>query len=278
VKNTRPNFLLRLWLGAAVLWWGVVFYPVQGRGAERTLSVVSSSSGLTVEAHEVGAEEVLQEIGRQLGFTVVVNEAARPTVNVSVKDATLEEVLQQILRGENYALVYRNTKGKSAQGSEGIGKVLLLSPSGAGAANPVAESGRPGQERPQPLSRSQTSVTHAPEAARPAQVSDQEVWARLREKSAAIARDDQVTARELLEAQALERVLAKREMEAARYSGQSSVEEDAETAEAQAAREQEPPAVTIQRVQRNLAILVDGFDEAKRNFFNALMNQGQGGR
>jgi hypothetical protein len=278
MKKAGPNFLLVcMWLGATVLWWGVMFQPVQSRAEQRPFSVASSSSGLTVEAHGVGVEEVLEEISRQMGFTVMVREAVRPPVNVSLKDATLEEVLQQILRGENYALVYRTAKGKLAQGSAGIGKVLLLSPSDPLAVNPVAELGSLEQEHRQALSSGPVAATHASEAARPTKVSGQAGWKRLKKRMDAIAGGDEVTASDLLENLALQRVLEKRKIEAARNGGQTFVEEEAEKAEAEAAEEQEPPAVAAQRAQRNLTILVDGLNEAKDALVNVQMNQGQGG-
>jgi hypothetical protein len=278
MKKAGPNFFhFCIWLGAAVLWWGAMFQPVQSRADQRTFSVASSSSGLTVEAHGVGVAEVLEEIGRQMGFTVMVREAVRPLVDVSLKDATLEEVFQQILRGENYALVYRTAKGKLAQGSAGIGKVLLLSPSDAPAVNQVAAPGSLQPERRQALSSGPVAATHASEAAQPTKVSGQAGWKRLKERTDAIGRGDEITTSDLLENLALQRVLEKRKLEAARNSEQTFVEEDAEKTEAEAAEEQEPPAVAAQRAQRNLTILIDGLNEAKDTLFNAQMNQGRGG-
>jgi len=251
-----------------VLWWGAACQPQQSGAEERMLSVVSSPAGLTVAAHGVGVEEVLREIGKQMGFAVTAKEAARPTVNVSIKNAAPEEVLQQILRGENYALVYRHAKGKLAQENGGIAEVLLLSPSGAVAANPAAESGRLEQERRQAPFQSQTAVTGPSGATQTARGFAQEEWTRLRERADAVARGGPVTLSDLLEDQALQGMLARSETDAASDSEQSSEQKSG----------QEPSALTIQRVQRNLAVLVEGVTTATNSLFNSQTNQGQGER
>ena len=124
-KSNRARSLC-VGMTASLLWWGA-FHPPYSEAAESALTVDPSPSGLTVEAHDVGVEEVLREMGEKLGFTIVAKEAAHPVVNVSIKDATPEEALQQVLRGENYAIVYRRPEGKQTQAGK-IDKILLLSP------------------------------------------------------------------------------------------------------------------------------------------------------
>jgi len=127
-KSSRARSLC-VGITASLLWCGA-FHPPYSEAAESALNVDSSPSGLTVEAHGVGVEEVLREMGEKLGFTVVAKEAAYPVVNVSVKDATPEEALRQVLRGENYAIVYRRPEGEQTQARK-IDKILLLSPPNA---------------------------------------------------------------------------------------------------------------------------------------------------
>ncbi|MBI3796723.1 MAG: hypothetical protein HY268_07120 [Deltaproteobacteria bacterium] len=268
MKKTRPVRPLWVWIGATVLWWGATCRPQQSGAEERMLRVVSSPAGLTVVAQGVGVEEVLREMGKQMGFAVTAKEAVRPTVNVSITDAAPEEVLQQLLRGENYALVYRKAKGKSAQGTERIAKVLLLSPSGAMAANPAAESGRLEQERHQALLQSQAAVTGPAEATQTVRVLAHKEWTRLKDRAKAVARGDPVTLKDLLEDQAFQGMLARSETHAASDSEQPSEQKSG----------QEPSALTIQRVQRNLAVLVEGVTTATNSLFNSQMNQGQGER
>lgn len=127
-KSNRARSLC-VGITVSLLWWGAC-HPPYSEAAESALNVDPSPSGLTVEAHGVGVEEVLREMGEKLGFTVVAKEAAHPVVNVSIKDATPEEALQQVLRGENYAIVYRRPEGKQSQAGK-IDKILLLSPPNA---------------------------------------------------------------------------------------------------------------------------------------------------
>jgi hypothetical protein len=294
VKKLRPDRSLYLvWMTTFVLWWGAAFQPVQSRAAERMLSVVSSPAGLTIEAHDVGVDEVLREIGKQAGFAVLAKEATHPTVNISIKDATPEEVLQQILRGENYALVYRNAKGESARGSGGINKVLLLSPSGAVVANPAVESGGLEQERRQALSQNQAAATDSSEAEQTASVLSQEGWARLLERGDAMAQDGPVTVSDVLGGQALQMMLAKSVLDASSNSEQPPTGEDSETADAEPASGalslpglgadaqgsvQESFTVATQLAQRNLTALVEGLAAATNSLFNSQVNQGQEGR
>lgn len=130
MKQSSRARSLRVGMTAALLWWGAAFHPPHSEAVESALNVIPSPAGLTVEAHGVGVEEVLQEMGEKMGFTVVAKEAAHPVVDVSIKDATPEEVLQQVLRGENYAIVYRRPEGEQTQAGK-IDKILLLSPPNA---------------------------------------------------------------------------------------------------------------------------------------------------
>jgi hypothetical protein len=150
MKDSSRARSLCIGITVFLLWWGAAVESLysEARAQNSLVDVVSSPSGLTVEAHGVGVEEVLREMGERIGFTVVAKEAAYPTVDVSIKDATPEEALQQVLRGENYAIVYRRSEEEQAQ-EEQIDKVLLLSPPNAGTASPNDGSSANEQARPQ---------------------------------------------------------------------------------------------------------------------------------
>lgn len=92
-----------------------------GSAAERKadLKVLYSAPRLTVEANGVSLQQVLGQIGEKLGFVVVDYGGADRLITFSLQDASAEEVLGQLLRGENYALIY---DGQRKQ----IAKVLLL--------------------------------------------------------------------------------------------------------------------------------------------------------
>lgn len=106
---------------AYVLGLGVAF---PGAAAERKteLSVIYDAPRLSVEAKGVSLQRVLGEIGKKLGFVVVDYGASDRVITFSLQDASTEEVLEQLLRGENYAVIYGGQRKE-------IAKVLLLTSS-----------------------------------------------------------------------------------------------------------------------------------------------------
>jgi hypothetical protein len=106
---------------AYVLGLGVAF---PGAAAERKteLSVIYDAPRLSVEARGVSLQRVLGEIGKKLGFVVVDYGASDRVITFSLQDASTEEVLEQLLRGENYAVIYGGQRKE-------IAKVLLLTSS-----------------------------------------------------------------------------------------------------------------------------------------------------
>jgi hypothetical protein len=106
---------------ASVLGLGVAF---PGAAAERKteLSVIYDAPRLSVEATAVSLQRVLGEIGKKLGFVVVDYGASDRVITFSIQDASTEEVLEQLLRGENYAVIYGGQRKE-------IAKVLLLTSS-----------------------------------------------------------------------------------------------------------------------------------------------------
>ncbi|HKA52078.1 MAG TPA: hypothetical protein VKJ47_00305 [Candidatus Binatia bacterium] len=147
---------------ASLLWWGVAFPLPSAEAGEDALNVSSSPAGVTVEAHDVGVEEVLREMGEKIGFTVVAKEATHPAVNVSIKDATPEEALQQVLRGENYAIVYHRPEGEQPQAGK-IDKILLLSPPNGGSPDVNSQPAKRG--RPAPGEQGAPGAASLPEQA-----------------------------------------------------------------------------------------------------------------
>ena len=125
---------------ASVLGLGVAF---PGPAAERKteLSVIYDAPRLSVEARGVSLQRVLGEIGKKLGFVVVDYGGSDRLITFSLQDASAEEVLGQLLRGENYAVIYEGQRKE-------IAKVLLLT----SAAQATSKSGNPqptnqGEER-----------------------------------------------------------------------------------------------------------------------------------
>ncbi len=285
--SSRPIFV---WIVATVLWWGVASLPARSAAEGRTLKVVSSATGLAVEAHGVGAEEVLREIGEQVGFTVVIKGAARPLLNVSLKDATLEEALQEILRGENYAILYPGPKGEGTQARGRIGKILLLSPSNTTEAAPNVAPLQQEQERRQavlPRQETAPSPAEAPPADQAtAAVFSKDGWKLLTGKDGENSGPSSTVA-DLLQTQALQAL-------AAQPGSNAESDDDAENSAEMA--QANPPgggvqlgedaqmdvnqalAITTQMAQRNLTALVEGLAATTNSMFNAQAGSGNSAR
>jgi hypothetical protein len=98
--------------------------PAQADGA---LQVESNAAGeIEVDARGAALDEVLSAIASKAGFQVAIESGIqRPPVNLAVPMAPVEEVLRQILRGRNYALIY------DAHDSS-LDEVIVLRPSTPG--------------------------------------------------------------------------------------------------------------------------------------------------
>jgi len=124
--------------------------PRSGAPAERKndLRINYSPPRISVEARDVRLLQVLRDISIKVGFDLANYGIPDRELTVSIQEATVEEVLHQLLRGENYGVVYRERDG-------GISKVLLLSSSVYARAPPMAEYH---QLRTEPV-RSQEGLT-----------------------------------------------------------------------------------------------------------------------
>src|SRR5262245_32807894 len=94
--------------------------PVVGAGR---LDVDYRPPRLSVEATDHTLTQILGAIGAKVGFTVVDNGAPSEPMTVSIRDASVEDALRQLLRGTNHSLVYLD---ETSPGSVPIDKVVLL--------------------------------------------------------------------------------------------------------------------------------------------------------
>lgn len=104
----------------------VMTFPAASLNAQVTgaVQVESSPSGdLMLDARGAQLAQVLHSIAAMEGFDVVMDERIpRRPVHVSDSRGPLEEVLRQILRGRNFALIYDEETAALAQ-------VIVLRPS-----------------------------------------------------------------------------------------------------------------------------------------------------
>jgi len=103
---------------------------------------------LSVEAHEVGLGEVLKAIGDKVGFIVLETAPSSTVVTVSIQNASLDDVLRQLLRAENHTVLYRAGGGMSAE-SGAIDRIVLLGDPRAATATATPTLGRPQQAQDQ---------------------------------------------------------------------------------------------------------------------------------
>jgi hypothetical protein len=115
------------------LLWGLALTR-SGAAAERKNDwrIAYSPPRISVEARGVRLLEVLRDISVKVGFDLTDYGIPDRDLTVSIQESTVEEVLRQLLRGENYGIVYLEEGGT-------ISKVLLLSSPVYAQAPPMAE-------------------------------------------------------------------------------------------------------------------------------------------
>jgi hypothetical protein len=246
---------------ASVLILGV---PFPGPAAERKteLSVTYDAPRLSVEATGVSLQRVLGEIGEKLGFVVVDYGGSDRLLTFSIQDASAEEVLGQLLRGENYAVVYDGQRKE-------IAKVLLLTSSvQASTENQQTEKGH---ER---IVQSQVGLTyHSP-------VSPPSLFGEQKRPDKAKA---EVKVEDIMRAHALSGLIDPIGM----LSGTADVPQPfgspTGSSFSTGAMSTSPPrqdihetlAVTTRLAQQNLKALVDGLATASSSLFQSLPNTGR---
>ncbi len=77
------------------------------RADESRLRVDYDPPQLSVEAREVSLGAVLRAIGAKVGFSVVETAPSSRAVTLSIRNASLDDVLRQLLRAENHTVIYQ---------------------------------------------------------------------------------------------------------------------------------------------------------------------------
>jgi hypothetical protein len=93
-----------------------------GTGPQTVLRVESNLDGeVGIDARGVTIDQALGAIASKGGFDVMIEPGVvRPLVNIAVPMAPVEDVLREVLRGRNYALVY--------DGDASLSRVIILRP------------------------------------------------------------------------------------------------------------------------------------------------------
>lgn len=244
---------------AFVLGLGMAF---PGGAAERKteLSVVYNAPRLSVEAKGVSLQRVLGEIGKKLGFVVVDYGASDRVITFSIQDASIEGVLEQLLRGENYAVIYGEQRKE-------IAKVLLLTSSMQ--ASTGSGNFQQTDNRQEGIVQSQTGLTQYTPVSQPSRFGEQ----RRADKA-------EVRVEDIMKAHALSGLIDPMgSLSGTANVGQpfgspagSSFSSGAMSPSASRQDIQESLAVTTRLAQQNLKALVDGLATASNSLFQSLPN------
>src|SRR5262252_688716 len=83
------------------------------------ISVTYQEPLISIEASDATVAEVMQEVARKVGFSIVETGSSDARLSFSIHDAPLPDALQRLLRSENHVLGYRS-------GTQAIDTVMLL--------------------------------------------------------------------------------------------------------------------------------------------------------
>jgi hypothetical protein len=97
----------------------VVGHPATMTSAEPRMRVVYHAPLISIDASGMTVAEVLREVGRTVGFSVVETGSSDVRTSFSIHDALLPAALQQLLRSENHVLLYR-------EGTPTLATVMVL--------------------------------------------------------------------------------------------------------------------------------------------------------
>jgi len=92
---------------------------------ESALRVDYDPPQLSVEARAESLGAVLRAIGAKVGFSVVETVPSSRVVTLSIRSASLDDVLRQLLRARNHTMIYRVGERPSAE-SGTVDRILLF--------------------------------------------------------------------------------------------------------------------------------------------------------
>jgi hypothetical protein len=118
-------------------------------GADEAVARVRLAIGpawVSVHGHDVRVSEVLAALGAKAGFTIIGVGSERPVEHLSVEGPTIADVVRQLLRHEDHALVYREDTISASRPIDTI--VLLGSRGGVPAPSTARGSGSGGVATP----------------------------------------------------------------------------------------------------------------------------------
>jgi hypothetical protein len=122
---TRMDFGARRAVSLAGIILPFLYLVGTVRADESGLRVDYDPPQLSVEARAESLGAVLRAIGAKVGFSVVETAPSSKVVTLSIRNASLDDVLRQLLRAKNHAMIYRVVGSPSAE-SGPIDRIVLF--------------------------------------------------------------------------------------------------------------------------------------------------------
>ena len=252
----RCAALLAILLGIVLM----AGHPTTAMSPHPRISVTYQPPLISIEASGATVAEVMREVARKVGFSIVETGSSDARLSFSIHDTPLPEALQRLLQSENHVLRY-------LKGTQTIDTVLLLGARGAKPSIPVNRRdeafSRPGTQDESPKNPS-AGIAPMPTApvsdARPSTQADPADYKRRAEGSPQVA-----DATDLLLRQAASSGPASQPTSA---SGGGSVS-SATSTDVKAADPGSTLAITTRFAQRNVTKLVEALSAATSSMLSA---------
>ena len=237
MRSAAPAVLLGIALIAG--------HPATMASSEPQMRVVYHAPFISIDASGVTVVEVLREVGRTVGFSIVDAGSSDVRRSFSIHEAALPAALEQLLRSENHVLLYR-------EGTQTLATVMVLGARVARAPAPFQNQDQ-GRMNPPPeiAPTSATPVSGAP----PPTQTDLAEYRRLAEGSPEVA-----NATDLLLRHAWSAMAASQTTSAS--GGDPEASSSAPATDATAADPSTTLATTTRLAQENLTTLVQALSAA----------------
>jgi hypothetical protein len=148
VRRAAPAVLL----GVAL----VAGHPATMASAESQMRVVYHAPLISIDASGVTLAEVLREVGRTVGFSVIEASPSEVRLSFAIHNASVPEALHELMRSENHVLLYRD-------GTQTLATVMVLGARVARAPTPFQTQDQGGMNPPPEIApTSATPVSGAP--------------------------------------------------------------------------------------------------------------------
>jgi len=237
-------------------------HPATAMSPQPRISVTYQAPLISIEASDATVAEVMREVARKVGFSIVETGSSDARLGFSIHDAPLPEALQRLLRSENHVLGYRS-------GTQTIDTVMLLGAPSAMVPGPVSQhdqafshSGSQDESRKNP-SAGITPTPIAPvSGARPSPQADLADYTRRAEGSPQVA-----NATDLLLRQAASGGPASQPSSAS--GGGSVTSSSATSTDVKAADPGSTLAITTRLAQRNVTKLIEALSAATSSMLSA---------